>query len=235
MKILKIFKRNTDDDFVERVSIEENTDVFIRNFELLVEKADVETIKRMIKLIANSIQGQLISKCFYNGRNYVMFIRNVKKSILIDLPSENYVKYNERVDIATNPVISCVWNGARLISAMSNINIFVGNPFDGIRNSQNIIAYMVKPINLVIVVNGNHSVNSAIVHGEGELIVNEVIDIKPLLEKYRFTGREYVDIKTNKPINYKLLKNKSEPFVYELGLLFEMARILDKKGICLET
>lgn len=234
MGILKIFNRKNNDDFTERVSIEENTDAFICNFELLVEKADVETIKKMIKFIADSIQGQLISKCFYNDRNYGMFIRNVKNSILIDLPNENYAKCNERIDIATTPIISCVWNETRLVSAMSNINKFVGNPFDGIKNSQNIIAYMVKPINLVIVVNGNHSVNSAIVHGEGQLVVNEVIDIKPLLKKYRFTGKKYVDIITNKPINYKLLKNKSEPFVYELGLLFEIARILDKKGICLE-
>lgn len=229
----KWFRKNN--DLKEKVNIGENTEVFIQSFEELVKNGEIGTIKCLVKFMANSIQGQLLSKCLYNDRNYGIYDRNIKHSILLDLSLEDYHKCNLRVDISVTPCISCVWNNKRLIGALANINDFVGNPFDGIRNSNNIYALMIRPIGLVIVVNGNHSVNSAIVHGEGQIIVKEVIDIRPLMNKYKFNGKEYVDIKTNTKIDYKLLKNNSEPFVYTLGLMFEMSRVLYKYGLSLDT
>ena len=74
--------------------------------------------------------------------------------------------------------------------------------------------------------NGNHSVNAAIIYDEGEIIVNTVIDISEVLERYRFDGKKYVSVETNKIVNIENLKNNSEPFTYTFGLLFEMARVL---------
>lgn len=71
--------------------------------------------------------------------------------------------------------------------------------------------------------------NSAIVHNEGEIIANVTVDISPVLEKYKFNGKDYVDIITNEKINNNFLKNNSEPFIYTLGLFFEMARILKER------
>ncbi len=226
--MMKWLKRKN--DIVEKVSIEESTEEFIHYFKEFVKDSDPLTIKKLIKFVASSIQGQLLTKCFYNDRNYADYINQVKNSLLLDLLDHDAV-HNEKINISTTPIISCVWNNSRLMGAISKINHLAGNPFDGNVHSQNIIACMVKPTGLVIVTNGNHSVNSAIVHGEGEIIVNEIKDIKPLLEKFRFTGKEYVEIGTNKPINSKSLKNGSEPFVYELGLMFEMARILEENNI----
>ena len=48
--------------------------------------------------------------------------------------------------------------------------------------------------------------NAAIVYNEGEIIVNTVIDISEVLEKYRFDGKKYVNIETNKKVNIKNLK-----------------------------
>lgn len=219
----------------EKVNIRENTEAFIQSFEELVENGDIRTIKCLVKFMANSIQGELLSKCLYNDRNYSNYIINIKRSLLLDLSLEEYQKCNLKVDISLTPCISCVWNNERLIGSLVNINDFVENPFDGITNSNNICAYMIQPIGLVIVVNGNHSVSSAIVHGKGEIIVSEKIDIKPLLEKYRFNGKEYVDINTDMKIDCLSLKNNSEPFVYTLGLMFEMSRVLYKYGLILDT
>jgi hypothetical protein len=72
-------------------------------------------------------------------------------------------------------------------------------------------------------------VNSAIVHNEGEIIANVTVDISPVLEKYKFNGKDYVDIITNEKINNNFLKNNSEPFIYTLGLFFEMARVLKER------
>lgn len=227
---MKWLKRKN--DIAEKVSIEESTKEFIHYFEEFVKNSNFETIVKLIKFVAGSIQGQLLTRCYYNDRNYADYINQVKNSLLLNFLDYEAI-HNEKIKISTTPIISCVWNNSRLMGALSKINHLAGNPFDGNVHSQNIIACMVKPIGLVIVANGNHSVNSAIVHGEGEIIVNQTKDIKPLLEKVRFTGKEYVEIGTNKPINSKSLKNGSEPFVYELGLMFEMARILEKNNISL--
>lgn len=71
--------------------------------------------------------------------------------------------------------------------------------------------------------------NSAIVHNEGEIIANVTVDISPVLEKYKFNGKDYVDIITNEKINNNFLKNNLEPFIYTLGLFFEMARVLKER------
>lgn len=71
--------------------------------------------------------------------------------------------------------------------------------------------------------------NSAIVHNEGKIIANVTVDISPVLEKYKFNGKDYVDIITNEKINNNFLKNNSEPFIYTLGLFFEMARVLKER------
>lgn len=71
--------------------------------------------------------------------------------------------------------------------------------------------------------------NSAIVHNEREIIANVTGDIYPVLEKDKFNGKDYVDIITNEKINNNFLKNNSEPFIYTLGLFFEMARVLKER------
>lgn len=65
------------------------------------------------------------------------------------------------------------------------------NPFDGKANTGNINACLINPLGLVLVDNGNHSVNSAIIHNEGEIIVKTIVDISPVLEKYKFNGKYF--------------------------------------------
>ncbi|MFQ7834587.1 MAG: DUF6710 family protein [Mediterraneibacter gnavus] len=60
------------------------------------------------------------------------------------------------------------------------------SPFNGISFAYNIQTVLIEPLGLVVVDNGNHSVNAAIVYNEGEIIANTVIDISEALERYRF-------------------------------------------------
>ncbi|MCB5891200.1 hypothetical protein LJB60_11775 [Lachnospiraceae bacterium 210521-DFI.4.71] len=113
-----------------------------------------------------------------------------------------------------------------MIDGLMGLGEINKNPFNGISFAYNIHAFLIEPLGLVVVDNGNHSVNAAIVYNEGEIIVNTVIDISEVLEKYRFDGKKYVNIETNKKVNIKNLKNNSESFTYTFGLLFEMARVL---------
>lgn len=225
--MFKWLKKNRD---IESVSIEENTDIFIQDFEELIKTSDTLTIQKFIKSLANSVQGELMTKCAYNDSNYISYFENIKNSFLVDTLCEEDNKYNAIVNVAATPLISCIWNHTRMINALRNINMQKGNPFNGIENTDNIRAYQIKSLGLVIVRNGNHSVNSAIVHGEGEIFVDSIVDITPALNKYKFNGKEYIEIETNKKANSPFMKNNSEPFTYTLGLMFEMTRILKKYG-----
>lgn len=82
---------------------------------------------------------------------------------------------------------------------------------------------------MIIVDGGNHSVNSAIIHNEGEVVVKTKADISPVLDRYEFNGKDYLNIHTKEKYEDSFLKNNSEPFTYTLGLLFEMARVLKNR------
>lgn len=222
-----MFKRQKDNTN-NGISIKENTKIFLEDFTDLVRNNDIITVSKLIKFMANSVQGELLTKCFYNDRNYKEYMRHITHSLLLDLPFESYQPCKVKVNISQTPIISCIWNHSRILDNLKHIGECTKNPFDGIAHANNIHATMINPLGLVIVENGNHSVNSAIVHNEGEIIVNTVVDITPLLEKYHFNGQDYVNITTNTKINDKFLKNSSEPFTYTLGLLFEMSRVLIK-------
>lgn len=210
------------------VTIEENTQIFIKDFKKLVDEGKKESVRSVIKFMANSIQSELFTKCMYNDRNYqgIGYMRAILNSFLLDLSFDFWQKCNIHLKVQNTPIISCVWNHSRMIDGLMGLGEINKNPFNGISFAYNIHAFLIEPLGLVVVDNGNHSVNAAIVYNEGEIIVNTVIDISEVLEKYRFDGKKYVNIETNKKVNIKNLKNNSESFTYTFGLLFEMARVL---------
>lgn len=210
------------------VTIEENTQIFIEDFKKLVDEGKKESVRSVIKFMANSIQSELFTKCMYNDRNYqgIGYMRAILNSFLLDLSFDFWQKCNIHLKVQNTPIISCVWNHSRMIDGLMGLGEINKNPFNGISFAYNIHAFLIEPLGLVVVDNGNHSVNAAIVYNEGEIIVNTVIDISEVLEKYRFDGKKYVNIETNKKVNIKNLKNNSESFTYTFGLLFEMARVL---------
>ena len=210
------------------VTIEENTQIFIEDFKKLVDEGKKESVRSVIKFMANSIQSELFTKCMYNDWNYqgIGYMRAILNSFLLDLSFDFWQKCNIHLKVQNTPIISCVWNHSRMIDGLMGLGEINKNPFNGISFAYNIHAFLIEPLGLVVVDNGNHSVNAAIVYNEGEIIVNTVIDISEVLEKYRFDGKKYVNIETNKKVNIKNLKNNSESFTYTFGLLFEMARVL---------
>ena len=194
------------------VTIEENTQIFIEDFKKLVDEGKKESVRSVIKFMANSIQSELFTKCMYNDRNYqgIGYMRAILNSFLLDLSFDFWQKCNIHLKVQNTPIISCVWNHSRMIDGLMGLGEINKNPFNGISFAYNIHAFLIEPLGLVVVDNGNHSVNAAIVYNEGEIIVNTVIDISEVLEKYRFDGKKYVNIETNKKVNIKnLIQNHS--------------------------
>ena len=98
---------------IEKISIEENTKVFIEDFSELIKKGNKETIQKLIKFLANSIQGEFLSKCFYNDRNYGKYDLYILHSLLLDLSFKDYQKCDIKMNISQIPIISCIWGPVR--------------------------------------------------------------------------------------------------------------------------
>ena len=163
-----MFKRLQKNNRIENVRLEENTKHFIDGFKKLVEQNNQPTINRLIKFMANSVQEELISKCLYNDRNYAEYTRYIVYSLVLNLSFEEFHECSIKFNVEETPIISCIWNYTRMFDSLEYIGKCNKNPFDGDAHSGNTNACLINPLGLVIVDNGNHSVNSAIVHNEGE-------------------------------------------------------------------
>lgn len=126
-----------------------------------------------------------------------------------------------QTNLATDVVILQAWNDARLINALSNIGANVENPF--VYDEKNHFASYIYPLGITIVDNGNHSILSGILKGEGLICPNQIYDITEQYELVYFDGTFYREKNTDKIIQ-KVGR-------FELGAVFEIGRLLVKKGI----
>ena len=94
----------------QEVTIEENTQIFIEDFKKLVNEGKKESVRSVIKFMANSIQSELLTKCMYNDRNYqeIDYMRAILNSFLLDLSFDFWQKCNICLKVQNTPIISCV-------------------------------------------------------------------------------------------------------------------------------
>lgn len=224
--IFHIFNGNNDKEQVG-VSKEENLKEYLRNFHFLGRVDKNESTLHYLKFIANGIQAELNLNYYFNDRTYLRLLEHIKYSFVLDLSPDSIKTYNKEVNISNTPVISMVWKNS-LGECISRIGKCNDNPFCRDRADNNVLGILIDPIGLVFVYGGNHSVNSAIVHNEGSILVNEYVDITPMIDKYRFDGTRFVSIKNGAPIVNDQLLNKSMPFTYSMGVMFEFGRIINE-------
>lgn len=213
----------------EKERLKENTIKYLEGFEKIVETKNIDNIKYVIKFMANTIQGRLNTKVYYNDRSYDV-INLIKKCLILDKMNSDYKPCKYTCDIKSTPIISCIWNNERVIDNIIDIGVCNDKPFIGIDNS-NVCGFLIEPIGLIVITNGNHSINSAIIHNEGQVQIDKCYDLSDLFDKYRFDGIDFLDMEANRKINLNFLVNDSKPLFYELGLIFEMGRILNKYDI----
>ena len=62
----------------------------------LVDEGKKESVRSVIKFMANSIQSELFTKCMYNDRNYqgIGYMRAILNSFLLDLSFDFWQKCN---------------------------------------------------------------------------------------------------------------------------------------------
>lgn len=213
---------------------------FVKDTETYIKRnchnAVNENLKALIKFFTIGIQSDINIYCFADDKPGVI-LKDLQPIILASLyPDVNnhweLVKCNINVDIVSDPVITNIWNRERQFDNFYNkIGKINENPFDGYKNNHktNIWAYKYLPIGLVFVYNGNHSVNSAIIHNEGSFLCENCIDVSPLFHEYSFDGIDY--LYNNKKITNEYLHSGSKPFNDKFGYLFELGKLLHKYNI----
>ncbi len=126
-----------------------------------------------------------------------------------------------QINLANNVVWPSPWKIDRFANAISRIGKDVENPFEF--KDYNHFSFLMMPIGITFITNGNHSITSGVIKGEGTILVNEIKDISYHCEKYYFDGEYMRRITDNKKI-YKIEQ-------FECGVLFEISKLIRKNNI----
>ncbi|SET54727.1 hypothetical protein SAMN04487772_1293 [[Clostridium] polysaccharolyticum] len=129
------------------------------------------------------------------------------------------------ISLTNNLVIPLAWNENRFTSCITNIGSDANNPFA--YDLMNHFSYLILPLNIVIMHNGNHSILTGILKREGTIFPTEVADLTDMYkEGIKFNGQYYIDRDGTK------LKKAQYS---ELGVLFEIGRMLNEQNISFLT
>lgn len=118
------------------------------------------------------------------------------------------------------PILLNPWNGKRVLSNMSIIN--VENPFDAINYSYNIENTYYYPMNIIICSGGNHSQFSARFKNESETVVEKSLDFSNLYDYIYFDG----DIYRHKENDKEISIFGDRELIFYSGVIFELGRII---------
>lgn len=197
-----------------------------------IQKSDIKDVRKnpvysLIRAMSNYQLYDIVRELCENEE--VPFVDSILKEIGMDFSSsynhdnskEGLEEKNIYIDLSRDAVLVCAWDQERLVDALLNIGEDVGNSFkyDEI-NHRTIYIY---PIGLTIVYNGNHSILTGILKGEGTIKTNQTYDFASTYEYVYFDGIYFRNKKDNKVL-YKVKR-------FELGALYEIGRILAENGI----
>lgn len=191
---------------------------FARNTKINIKEDNYEksmdVYKAIITPLVQTINNKNLFAIISNPENKWKFC-NFDSSI----PNYTCIKYNDNQVINSNEMLLCtmVWNSERLECTLAGIGKNLNNPFVFIKS--NMLLTEISPLNLFYTYNGNHSVQSSIMHNENipidtDNIQKYVVD----LNNITFNGFNYIDDKTNDII-------KKDIPIKEIGLIFEIYKI----------
>lgn len=129
------------------------------------------------------------------------------------------------IELGKFPIITDIWNKDKQIKNLSYIET---NTIHWKEDVTNHLMKFILPIGVLLVYNGNHSLNSGVVKSVGYIEVSpnktnlEIYDISHMYEKVCFNGKYFINIKNNKIIS---------KVQFEYGCIFEIGRILTKYKI----
>lgn len=135
---------------------------------------------------------------------------------IINLQKEDYFKFKLR----NSPIITPIWNFNRISTNIAcigeNYMRMDGKPNSFMENESNHRIMYLYPLGIAVMMNGNHSVYSGLLKGEGEVTITQMIDLTPLVLNCSFHHKKGV------------YSNGYTPVYFELGMLFELGKIFQQ-------
>lgn len=198
--------------------------------------------KGYLKILANNIQIQQVAHCrsvdttdlkldgsvqnIPRHEHYLKaFNAQRMKAVYYDICED---EIDISVDLAKDPIISCVWKIASIDNCIKGIGSDTEAASNGIKNEftyqkNSHIVYHIYPLGINLVHTGNHSIFTGIIKQEGTVKVTTIIDISKILDNYVYT-REGLQIRDN-----EMSCNNIIDFC-EIGVIYELAKKRCKKG-----
>ena len=204
----------------KRINNERILQAHLSNVKLLIKKETWNAIRKYLKILSNE----------YNDLpdlNYFIFPMLCKETkidinkVYTGCESNQILSYNN-----TNlPILLRPWNKSRILNNLISIN--QNNVLSNKKGLHNIYNNYLFPLDLILCGGGNHSQLSALLENEGESFISMIFDIRPLYEKVRFDGNDFISLERNKPIDVILSKTDiALETKYLIGIYFEIGRLL---------
>lgn len=214
---MQFFKNNKADN-------QQRLNAVLAKVELLAQSNDIrshKTVFYIIKIYADYINSVANTKLLQG---------ETAEDILNDMVLTNTsypftLNHSYNIELGRFPIVTTIWNENSQIRTPAE----VGNKDNEWK--ENPISHFYKlflPVGLIVVFNGNHSINSGIIKATGFLEISpskpnlSVYDISPLYHKIYFNGDSYIEKSTDR----KICKTK-----FEYGCIFEIGRIMNKYNI----
>ncbi|MGO4038136.1 DUF6710 family protein [Staphylococcus pseudintermedius] len=193
-----------------------------------------------IKLFTDLIQSKLATSVMMNGVGNV-HIKNGKWFNTVSAymnPIDNiflqgkfsesnlYTGVNLKIYNDRDPIVTHVWNSDRLANAIRNIgkgmidkrymNIDIKKEHAFKYDELNHKGEYIYPLGITNIYNGNHSISAGLNKSEGNVIIDEIVDISDLYDRYKFDGKYLINRETG----------KKDQIYFEFGVIFEIGRLL---------
>lgn len=217
----------------KRTNNESILQAHLSNVKSLIKKESWAAIRKYLKILSNEYNFKAAKYClehqYYNElpdiENFVYKLSketgvNINRCYIGD-EDEKLLKYNHM----KHPILLRTWNKSRIISNLISIN--KNNVLSVKKGRCNIYNSYLFPFDLILCGGGNHSQLSALLENEGESFISIFIDMRPLYEKVKFNGNDFILFENNKIVNVITHKsNINLETKYLIGIYFEIGRLL---------
>ncbi len=122
---------------------------------------------------------------------------------------------NDKISLGDDLVITNPWERSRMQAAL--IHHGQSRNRGAWKQDSNHYTVLWKPLNIIWVENGNHSIAAGIIQGDGTLVPSETYDISPIYDYIKCDGNHFIDIEQNKVIGN--VRNIEFAAIFEIGRL----------------
>ncbi|MBK3845830.1 DUF6710 family protein [Stutzerimonas xanthomarina] len=198
-----------------------------------VAEADPLGLSSLVRLIAVPLQARATTSLVFqpaHGARSAYDLSDFFGSLLARVTAEGLTadevgvcltKARYRLRLGRDPILAVPWSESSLTNAITNIGH--SRCMGEWRADFNHKVELLLPFGLALVHGGNHSLAAGITNAEGTVVAEKVTDLSPLYTHVRYDGVSM--IRTHD--GHRLW----QPVDEELGILFEIGRLMVEHGV----